>query len=1165
MLCTFGAGRSFAENVSFARVKVIFQERCLDCHSAPDPEGKFLMENYAALLKGGETGPAIVPGQSSESLLVKMIEGRVEVDGKRKIMPPGKRAKLTAEEIAAVRAWIDDGARAPAGDVSLAKEVAAPRITPRVPPRRSIFSLAYEAKGGLLAAGRAGEVEIYRAESQTVLRTAAAPDGPVNALAFSPDGKFLFGGGGLAGLSGDVRQWKIEDGSTVRSFKADPDSIYALAVSPDGRLLATGSYDQKIKLWNAETGEEIRTLLGHNGCVYALAFRPDGKILASASGDRTIKLWDVASGARRETFSQPLKEQLTVAFSPDGKRLAAAGGDNRIRVWEISEEARETTNPLLFSTFAHEGSILRLAFSADGKTLVSAADDRLVKLWDLQTMTERRVLEAQPDWAPGVAFTADKGLAVGRLDGSLAFYDRETGGVLPRPRPSIARVAPRGVQRGTTAQLTLVGKNLSSVDILRLSDPRLKARLLPETTAIDGERRIELTVDASLARGAYELRAAVGQEESSPVKIFVDDLPQQERKPELQFLDPLPVAVWGTHERSGEKHSYEFQAEAGQTLVFDAAAKALGSKAELVLTLSDSAGRVLASNSRFDRTGDPLLGFEFTTRGRYLLTVSELVLAGSPEHFYRLAIGSFTFVTGFYPPKIAIGEESEVTLSGFNLPSSQKARKMVPTAPGDFPLNLDPALFRLRGDLNVSVVDQPLVREVEPNDSSANATPLPVPGLAVGRLAAGDKEDWFRFSARAGELLVVESAAEQLGSPLDTKLEIRDAEGRPVLRTILQAVRASAVTFRGIDSTTVDCRVENWEEMELNQLLYLQGEVVKLFRAPQGPDSGFNFYAVRGRRRNYFDTTASAHANAEPCYIVEARRPDEKIVANGLPTFPLYFENDDDADRKLGSDSKILFRAPRDGSYCVRLTDSRGFSGDLYSYALSVRPARPDFKITVDGMNPAIARGSGQRFAVNAERFDGFEGEIKVEISGLPAGVIASNPVVIQEGHTSAFGDLFVASDAPNPGSNAAPKLTASARINEAVVTHDAGTLGKITLSDSASLYVSLEPGDAKHSEITIAPGESVPAFIKVRRNGHNELITFQVENLPHGIIVDNIGLNGVLIPKDQNEREIFLTAARWVPESDRWCYAISNEAGRQTSRPILVKVRKSAGKVAAR
>ena len=64
--------------------------------------------------------------------------------------------------------------------------------------------------------------------------------------------------------------------------------------------------------------------------------------------------------------------------------------------------------------------------------------------------------------------------------------------------------------------------------------------------------------------------------------------------------------------------------------------------------------------------------------------------------------------------------------------------------------------------------------------------------------------------------------------------------------------------------------------------------------------------------------------------------------------------------------------------------------------------------------------------------------------------------------------------------------------------------------------------------------------------------------------IVDNIGLNGVLIPKEQSERQIFLTAAKWVQETDRLCYAISNEAGRQTSLPVLIKVRQSAGQVAS-
>ena len=69
--------------------------------------------------------------------------------------------------------------------------------------------------------------------------------------------------------------------------------------------------------------------------------------------------------------------------------------------------------------------------------------------------------------------------------------------------------------------------------------------------------------------------------------------------------------------------------------------------------------------------------------------------------------------------------------------------------------------------------------------------------------------------------------------------------------------------------------------------------------------------------------------------------------------------------------------------------------------------------------------------------------------------------------------------------------------------------------------------------------------------------MTFQVENLPHGIIVDNIGLNGVLIPREASERQMFLTCAKWVGEQERLCYAIEQNAGRQTSRPLLLKVRR--------
>jgi hypothetical protein len=248
------------------------------------------------------------------------------------------------------------------------------------------------------------------------------------------------------------------------------------------------------------------------------------------------------------------------------------------------------------------------------------------------------------------------------------------------------------------------------------------------------------------------------------------------------------------------------------------------------------------------------------------------------------------------------------------------------------------------------------------------------------------------------------------------------------------------------------------------------------------------------------------------------------------------------------------------------VTDTRGFSGPRFVYRLAVREAKPDFKVTMAGANPTVGAGSGQSFSVTAERIDGFDGEIKVNISGLPPGFTVSNPLVIQAGHTEARGTLYANEDAPalNSTNAAMSKVTASAMVNGKKVKREVNNFGTIKLGMKPKLLVGLEPAGSASTnkpsteplELTIAPGQTIPAWLKVQRNGHEDLITFTVDNLPHGVIVDNIGLNGVLIPKGQNEREIFLTAAKWVPEEDRLCFAIENQAGRQTSRPVLLHVR---------
>jgi WD40 repeat protein len=1166
--------RAGAAANDYAEVNAIFVKNCLECHADDEPEANLVLETFDTLMKGGENGPSIVPGKSSESLLVKLVQG-FEVGGKKKIMPPGKREKLKPEEIALIRGWIDAGAKPPAQQ--LVRELTVPKIEPKTTPRRSIHSLAYESKSRLIAVALPGEVELRSADSRTVVRTLKGHRGHVNAVVFSKDGQHLFAAAGEPGLFGEVRQWSVSDGKLVRTFEGHSDALYAVAISPDGQTLATGSYDQKIKLWNAASGEELKTLTGHNGCVFDLSFRRDGKILASASADRTVKLWDVSSGERRDTLSQSLKELYTVAFSPDGKRVAAAGVDNRIRVWEVSEKATETTNPLLHAKFAHEGAILRVTFAKDGKTIASAAEDRTVKLFDAAEVKERLVLEQQPDWAPGLAFVSDdKGLAVGRLDGSFEVYDATSGKVLPPAKPALTRLEPRGIQRGKEVTIRLVGSNLLGVTELKLHDSKLTGDLAKrdEWTATEGW--ITLTAAADTVRSGYDLSLKGAGGESGRLKIYVDDLPQAtEGSTNRNTLAELPAGAWGTLDKPGDTDEWEFKGRKGESMVFDLAAKSLGSKANVVITLSGEDGTVLASNNDYDGI-DPLIAFTLPADGSYRLGVTDLMLGASPEHFYRLTVGKVPLVTACYPITAITNAETEVELVGFNLPPERTVKvKTGATGETEVPL---PSEMRTRRPLKLAVSDVPHFLEDEPNNTPSAATKAANPGMVSGRIWSRDGEDTdlFSFDAQSGQKLVIKTSAAKRGSPVDTKIEILHPDGKPVERLLLQAVRNSAITFRPLTSTQNEARVENWEEMELNDLLYMQGEVVKLFRAPQGPDSAFVFYHNAGQRRTFFDTSSAAHALDEVCYIVQSHPPGTSLVPNGLPAFPLHYANDDDGERKLGADSRVYFTPPTNGTYLVRVADTRGFAGDRFVYDLSIREAQPDFKVTLEGANPTVPIGSGQSFGIQVERIDGFEGDVRVEITGLPDGFVASTPVIVEAGHAEARGTLFASLEAVKPGkTNAtASKVTASATINGKRVTRDVNNFGTIKLGDKPKLFVSMEyrEGETNHPsaseqplELTIAPGQSIPASLRIQRNGHDDLVTFQVDNLPHGIIVDNIGLNGVLIPKEQNERQIFLTAAKWVPETDRLCYAIENQAGKQTSRPVLLKVRKPGSKMTAK
>lgn len=545
-----------------------------------------------------------------------------------------------------------------------------------------------------------------------------------------------------------------------------------------------------------------------------------------------------------------------------------------------------------------------------------------------------------------------------------------------------------------------------------------------------------------------------------------------------------------------------------------------------------------------------------------------------------------------WPTALAAAGDNRHVLVG--LVNGETATLPLPTATAGekifSPLPETPPLVRYE---NQPPLDQlPVVAEAEPNDDPAAATPLAAPAVATGVIAAGQAAadvDCFRFTAKAGDQWIVEVDAARSGSPLDSHIEVLTAGGERITRMLLRAVRDSEVTFRGVDSSSLDCRVTNWEEMQLNQFLYLNGEVVKLYRAPQGPDSGFQFYPGSGARFGYFDTSALAHPVGQPCYIVTPYPADAVFPNNGLPAFPLYFENDDESRRQLGKDSRLTFTAPADGDYVVKVRDVRQEQGEKHSYKLIVRRPQPDFKVTLSGENPTINAGGGKRIVLKAERIDNFNGEIRVDFAGLPPGFHVSGPVLIQEGHIEARAVLWADADAPPPAAESAASIsvTASAVIFGEEVVKTVNSLGAIKLEPKAKLVVSLLPSESSPGEtsasdtaaseppapeakegqpaypaVVIAPGQTVTCRLKIERNGFDDRVQFDVDNLPHGVIVDNIGLNGVLVPEGQTERTVYLTAAPWVGETSRLFHAVAQAEGSQASLPLMLHVRRD-GKLA--
>ena len=220
--------------------------------------------------------------------------------------------------------------------------------------------------------------------------------GPVSALAFTKDGKYL----AASGHEDKGFLFEVAHGNRV-ALEGHTDLVNTIALSPDGATAATGSADGSVRLWAVPSGMQKRSLTASGmTSVLTVAFSPDGTMLAAAGEDRTIRVWELANFHLLHRFEGSPASVLSLAFSPHGSILASAGGDEAIRTWRLS------TGKLRSTWLGHGAHVFSIAFAPDGETLASASLDGTIRMWDVHSGRQVSELQRLPE-ARAIAFTAE--------------------------------------------------------------------------------------------------------------------------------------------------------------------------------------------------------------------------------------------------------------------------------------------------------------------------------------------------------------------------------------------------------------------------------------------------------------------------------------------------------------------------------------------------------------------------------------------------------------------------------------------------------------------------------------------------------------------------------------------------------------------------------------
>lgn len=253
-------------------------------------------------------------------------------------------------------------------------------------------------------------------------------------------------------------------------------AVESVTYSKDGKYLATGSWDNTVRLYTVDTNgypKFLRTISGHFGAVTAIAFNFQNTLIATGSKDFTVRVYDLVKGnlvfAARDN-----KETISaLAFDQEGKFLFSSSYDGTIRAYDAlvfennrTEKAinygtrindivlssakgsfivasNKTSfeqingNKQVMRTFAgHTAGVNSLDISPNKKMIASGSDDKMIILWDVATAKEIKRLKGHGWKVTSVQFSNDgKYLLSTCNNGEIKLWNIEEGKCMTNIQP----------------------------------------------------------------------------------------------------------------------------------------------------------------------------------------------------------------------------------------------------------------------------------------------------------------------------------------------------------------------------------------------------------------------------------------------------------------------------------------------------------------------------------------------------------------------------------------------------------------------------------------------------------------------------------------------------------------------------------------------------------